>query len=183
MSIIENNNKPKESQVFFLSLSFPEVFIIILLILCELRALRKARVLILAMQTGCSAPGCKFNDKSTDVLLTFRPMAENPPNMLAFWDALIVASARNAKAEKILTEDLNHAQQIEGILIEKEITKNARVLAAQRQTSISRMLGEELQKLIEDSKEYDKAKNQALNYIAKGFHIGGGIIVPLAFDW
>ena len=38
--------------------------------------------------------------------------------MLSFWDALIVASARNAKAEKILTEDLNHGQQIEGILIE-----------------------------------------------------------------
>ena len=34
--------------------------------------------------------------------------------------------------------------------IDKELIKNARVLAAQRQTSISRMLGEELQKLIED---------------------------------
>jgi hypothetical protein len=61
--------------------------------------------------------------------------------------------------------------------IEKEIIKNARVLAAQRQTSISRMLGEELQKLIEDSKEYDRAKKQALNYIAKGFHLGGEITV------
>jgi len=39
-------------------------------------------------------------------------------HMLSFWDALIVASARNAKAEKILTEDLNHGQEIEGILIE-----------------------------------------------------------------
>jgi predicted nucleic acid-binding protein len=38
--------------------------------------------------------------------------------MLSFWDALIVASASNAEAEKILTEDLNHGQQIEGILIE-----------------------------------------------------------------
>ena len=39
-------------------------------------------------------------------------------HMLSFWDALIVASARNAEAEKILTEDLNHGQRIEGILIE-----------------------------------------------------------------
>ena len=38
--------------------------------------------------------------------------------MLSFCDALIVASARNAKAEKIITEDLNHGQLIEGILIE-----------------------------------------------------------------
>ncbi len=39
-------------------------------------------------------------------------------HMLSFWDALIIASASNANAEKILTEDLNHGQQIEGILIE-----------------------------------------------------------------
>ncbi|MFO8165965.1 MAG: hypothetical protein R6T98_15710, partial [Desulfatiglandales bacterium] len=38
--------------------------------------------------------------------------------MLSFWDALIVAAASNAKAEKILTEDLNHGQIIESILIE-----------------------------------------------------------------
>ena len=38
--------------------------------------------------------------------------------ILSFWDALIVAAASNAKAEKILTEDLNHGQIIEGILIE-----------------------------------------------------------------
>jgi len=37
---------------------------------------------------------------------------------LSFWDALIVAAARNAGAERILTEDLNHGQNIEGILIE-----------------------------------------------------------------
>jgi len=39
-------------------------------------------------------------------------------HMLSFWDAMIVASARKAKAEKIITEDLNHGQEIEGILIE-----------------------------------------------------------------
>jgi len=42
--------------------------------------------------------------------------------MLSFWDAMIVASARNAKTEKILTEDLNHGQVIEGILIENPFT-------------------------------------------------------------
>ena len=61
--------------------------------------------------------------------------------------------------------------------INKELIKNARVLAAQRHSSISRMLGEELQKLIEASKEYDSAKKQALNYITKGFHLGGEIAV------
>ena len=61
--------------------------------------------------------------------------------------------------------------------IEKELIKNARVLAAQRQTSVSRMLSEELQKLIEDSNKYELAKKQALNYISRGFHLGGRITV------
>lgn len=37
---------------------------------------------------------------------------------LSFWDALIIAAASNANAHKIFTEDLNHGQTIEGILIE-----------------------------------------------------------------
>ncbi len=61
--------------------------------------------------------------------------------------------------------------------IEKELIKNARVLAAQRQTSVSRMLSEELQKLIEDSNKYELAKKRALNHISRGFHLGGTITV------
>jgi predicted nucleic acid-binding protein len=38
---------------------------------------------------------------------------------LFFGDALIVAAACNANAEKILTEDLNQGQRIEGVFIEK----------------------------------------------------------------
>ena len=61
--------------------------------------------------------------------------------------------------------------------IDKELIKNARVLAAQRQTSVSRMLSEELQKLIEDSNKYELAKKQALDYLSRGFHLGGEIAV------
>ena len=39
-------------------------------------------------------------------------------HQLSFWDAMIVTSASNVKAGKILTEDLNHGQTINGILIE-----------------------------------------------------------------
>jgi predicted nucleic acid-binding protein len=39
-------------------------------------------------------------------------------NLLSFWDTLIVASASRAGADRILSEDLNHGQVIEGILIE-----------------------------------------------------------------
>jgi predicted nucleic acid-binding protein len=37
---------------------------------------------------------------------------------LSFWDSLIIASAYQSGADKILTEDLNHGQSIEGIVIE-----------------------------------------------------------------
>lgn len=37
---------------------------------------------------------------------------------ISFWDALILVSAKQAQCEKVLTEDLNHAQVISGITIE-----------------------------------------------------------------
>jgi len=39
-------------------------------------------------------------------------------HILSFWNSLIIATASQSNAEKILTEDLNHGQVIEGILIE-----------------------------------------------------------------
>ena len=41
---------------------------------------------------------------------------------LSFWDALIIAAAYQGGSDKILTEDLNHGQVIEGILIENPFT-------------------------------------------------------------
>ncbi|MCU7892030.1 MAG: PIN domain-containing protein [Candidatus Thiodiazotropha sp. (ex Ustalcina ferruginea)] len=37
---------------------------------------------------------------------------------ISFWDAMIVVSAIQSGAIKILTEDLNHGQLIEGVLVE-----------------------------------------------------------------
>lgn len=37
---------------------------------------------------------------------------------ISFWDALIVASAVESRAERILSEDLNAVQRIAGVLIE-----------------------------------------------------------------
>ncbi len=44
---------------------------------------------------------------------------------LSFWDSLIVAAALRTKAEKILTEDLQSGQVIEGILIENPFLEKA----------------------------------------------------------
>jgi len=61
--------------------------------------------------------------------------------------------------------------------LDKDLIKKAKILAARRQTSISRMLSEELKKIIDDSQKYDWAKRRALNHINKGFHFGGEITV------
>jgi len=37
---------------------------------------------------------------------------------LSFWDALIVAAAQSAGVERIITEDLNHGENIGGVVIE-----------------------------------------------------------------
>jgi predicted nucleic acid-binding protein len=46
-------------------------------------------------------------------------------HLLSFWDALIVAAACRAHAEKILTEDLAHGQRLEGVLIENPFRDHA----------------------------------------------------------
>lgn len=38
--------------------------------------------------------------------------------LLPFWDALIVESALSAGADRLLTEDLQHGREIEGLIVE-----------------------------------------------------------------
>lgn len=45
-------------------------------------------------------------------------------NKISFWDALIIVAAQEANAEKILTEDLNTGQIIEGVLIVNPFVTN-----------------------------------------------------------
>jgi len=56
--------------------------------------------------------------------------------------------------------------------IEKNLVKKAKVLSAKRQTSISQMLSQELKKVVEDSELYERAKQRALVYLRRGFHMG-----------
>ena len=55
----------------------------------------------------------QINDPET----TIRASEIEEKNSLSYWDALIVAAAFRLQAQKIITEDLNHGQIIEGILI------------------------------------------------------------------
>ena len=60
--------------------------------------------------------------------------------------------------------------------LEKGLIKKAKIIAAQKETSITRMLGEELKQLIDKEEKYQRAKKKALAQLNTGFHLGGKII-------
>lgn len=57
--------------------------------------------------------------------------------------------------------------------LDKSLIAKAKVIAAQRQTSVSRMLSKELKRMVEDAERYEQAKRQALANLKKGYHLGG----------
>ncbi len=60
--------------------------------------------------------------------------------------------------------------------IEKEILKKVKILAAQRETSISKLLAEQLARVIPGDDQYEVAKKRAVARLKKGFHLGGRVL-------
>jgi hypothetical protein len=61
--------------------------------------------------------------------------------------------------------------------LEKEVIKKGKVIAAQRDTSVSQMITDMLKEVVEKEDQYEAAKRSALQVLKKGFHLGGRI------DW
>ena len=59
--------------------------------------------------------------------------------------------------------------------LEKEIIKKGKVIAARKDTSISRMLSDLLKSAVENDERYEAAKRSALQLLKKGMHLGGRI--------
>jgi HSP90 family molecular chaperone len=59
--------------------------------------------------------------------------------------------------------------------IEKEILKKGKVVAARRDTSISKMLADLLKSIVENDERYEAAKRSALQQLKKGVRLGGKI--------
>jgi post-segregation antitoxin (ccd killing protein) len=60
------------------------------------------------------------------------------------------------------------------LAIDKQLLKRARAFAAQRGTSISAVLADELQKSVERETAYRQAKARALAQLSAPFRLGGG---------
>jgi hypothetical protein len=59
------------------------------------------------------------------------------------------------------------------IAIEQDLLRKARVLAAERGTSVSRLLADELVRLVNESERYDRARAAALGELDAGLQLGG----------
>ena len=59
--------------------------------------------------------------------------------------------------------------------VDKDLIKKGKVIAAQKDTSVSKMLSEHLKDLVEDNEQYETAKRSALQTLKKGYHLGGEI--------
>ncbi len=60
--------------------------------------------------------------------------------------------------------------------IEKELLKKAKLLATKKDTSVTKLLTEQLSKMVSEDDQYDLAKKRALAILRQGFHLGGSII-------
>ena len=56
--------------------------------------------------------------------------------------------------------------------LDRELLRKARVLAAEKDTSVSALVTEQLEKAVRDREGYEQAKRGALAILKKGFDLG-----------
>lgn len=56
--------------------------------------------------------------------------------------------------------------------VDSDLLQDAKVLAARRGTSVSRMMTEQLEELVRKDREYDRARRRALARLESGFDLG-----------
>ena len=56
------------------------------------------------------------------------------------------------------------------ISLDKDLIRTGKVIAAQRGTSLNRMLRLELERIIQNARQYDMAKQKAIAAMKTGFH-------------
>ncbi len=62
--------------------------------------------------------------------------------------------------------------------IPKKVLRKIKILAAERQTSVSRLLTETLEKLIDEESSYNRARQRQLEWLERGFNLGLGTNKP-----
>ena len=60
------------------------------------------------------------------------------------------------------------------VQLDEDTVAKAKVLAARRSTSVSKLVAHEIHRLVADDDAYQRAKSTALAQLDRGFHLGGG---------
>ncbi len=63
------------------------------------------------------------------------------------------------------------------ISLSPQTIRKAKVLAAQRSTSISALVAEQVEALVDADEAYERAAASAIARMKRGFHLGGGPLV------
>ncbi|MBM3773485.1 MAG: hypothetical protein FJW27_19785 [Acidimicrobiia bacterium] len=61
------------------------------------------------------------------------------------------------------------------IRLDQRTVRRAKVLAAKRNTSISRLIAQQIETLVGEDDAYEQARRRALALLDRGFHLGGRI--------
>jgi predicted transcriptional regulator len=69
----------------------------------------------------------------------------------------------------------NGGKQNVTISISPETVRKARILAARRSISISRLLAEQIELLVGAEEAWERSERSALDLLERGFHLGGRI--------
>jgi predicted transcriptional regulator len=59
------------------------------------------------------------------------------------------------------------------ISLDKEVIRKSKILAAKRETSISKLLADSLESIVDREDSYEAAKRNGLYTLRKGFRLGG----------
>lgn len=68
------------------------------------------------------------------------------------------------------------------VRLDKRTLRRAKVLAAQRNTSISGLLAQQIESLVGEDDAYEQAQRRAFELLDRGFHLGGRI-EPSRDEW
>lgn len=60
------------------------------------------------------------------------------------------------------------------VALDKETIRKAKVVAAKRSTSVSRLLADEIERLVAEHDRYEEAKAAAISELRRGYDLGGG---------
>lgn len=60
------------------------------------------------------------------------------------------------------------------VTLDKDTIRKAKVVAAERSTSVSRLLADEIERLVAEHDRYEDAKRTAIAELRRGYDLGGG---------